>query len=190
MLLAEQVPLTTVATLQGVLSGERHRGADPDRLLGEARPRHPNDGCDNQGNEREYLWPDHGPPVSLWRSVLSGDHAKVPFCFAPDYSLFGLGRQCRDSESDPIQSRRAVVPWLLLPPTKVASERRESALDGARVRGGGVRRGAGVGNATTAICAGRPEMSGGLAFDPASRREARAGENPGRVAACLRSRRS
>ena len=53
MLLAEQVPLTPVATLQGGLSGERHRGADPDRLLREARPRHPNDGCDNQGNDRE-----------------------------------------------------------------------------------------------------------------------------------------
>ncbi len=39
-----------------------------------------------------------------------GDHANVPFCFGLDYNLFALWRQCRASESDPIQSHRAVAP--------------------------------------------------------------------------------
>src|SRR6266568_8827815 len=42
MLLAQQVSLATVAALHGVsLSGDRHRGANPDRLLGRAWPRQP-----------------------------------------------------------------------------------------------------------------------------------------------------
>ena len=50
MLLAQQVSLPTVAALHRVsLSGDRHRGPNPDRLLGHARPRHP----DNEHAEKD-----------------------------------------------------------------------------------------------------------------------------------------
>ena len=53
VLLAEQVALTDVAALDGVSPGDGNRGADPDRLLGLHQSWYRNDGCDNQGDERE-----------------------------------------------------------------------------------------------------------------------------------------
>src|SRR5262249_25959683 len=65
MLLAEQVALTDVTALDGVPSGHGDRGADPDRLLGHARPWRP---------ENEYTEKHNDQAVQLVRA-----HDEPPF---------------------------------------------------------------------------------------------------------------
>jgi len=56
VLLAEQVALTPVSTLHRILrAGQGHRGADPKRLLREARPRQANCERNDPSGEREQL---------------------------------------------------------------------------------------------------------------------------------------